>query len=388
MNLFFLELKRIFKSFIFWGLGIAFVLAITSQLGNTLDEFNEPDPNQEYYGNYLTDDISYIYPNLIDDLITSVDTNYFATYPYGFYRERNLKQDELIAIKDIISELIGIPYEDINENEIVDIPNKKKLEIQLDKIDAIIGGGSFYSKDKYRIQYGNKGMNYEEAVADYCLMKKNGYDVAFARYFSDYAGIFALLLSWFIGIYFWNKDRREAIANTLYIKQESSKKIILSRVIAMSVSLLCVVLMIFTYYEIKILMVFSSEVLSPVKAYVLITMWILPIILFVVSLSSFLTVTTNSILLTLLGPIISMVYLMFSSANIFYNVGYGLLIRYNSVGNEAYFSSKVDTFLASRTVWIIIDIIIIIFTVFIYERRRRGYDVFKNHFSNKNRANA
>ncbi|MDY3706650.1 hypothetical protein [Vagococcus lutrae] len=388
MNLFFLELKRIFKSFIFWGLGIAFVLAITSQLGNTLDEFNEPDPNQEYYGNYLTDDISYIYPNLIDDLITSVDTNYFATYPYGFYRERNLKQDELIAIKDIISELIGIPYEDINENEIVDIPNKKKLEIQLDKIDAIIGGGSFYSKDKYRIQYGNKGMNYEEAVADYCLMKKNGYDVAFARYFSDYAGIFALLLSWFIGIYFWNKDRREAIANTLYIKQESSKKIILSRVIAMSVSLLCIVLMIFTYYEIKILMVFGSEVLSPVKAYVLITMWILPIILFVVSLSSFLTVTTNSILLTLLGPIISMVYLMFSSANIFYNVGYGLLIRYNSVGNEAYFSSKVDTFLASRTVWIIIDIIIIIFTVFIYERRRRGYDVFKNHFSNKNRANA
>lgn len=388
MNLFFLELKRIFKSFIFWGLGIAFVLAITSQLGNTLDEFKEPDPNQEYYGNYLSDDISYIYPNLIDDLITSVDTNYFATYPYGFYRERNLKQDELIAIKDIISELIGIPYEDINKNEIVDIPNKKKLEIQLDKIDAIIGGGSFYSKDKYRIQYGNKGMNYEEAVADYCLMKKNGYDVTFARYFSDYAGIFSLLLSWFIGIYFWNKDRREAIANTLYIKQESSKKIILSRVIAMSVSLLCIVLMIFTYYEIKILVVFSSEVLSPVKAYVLITMWILPIILFVVSLSSFLTVTTNSILLTLLGPIISMVYLMFSSANIFYNVGYGLLIRYNSVGNEAYFSSKVDTFLASRTVWIIIDIIIIIFTVFIYERRRRGYDVFKNHFSNKNRANA
>ncbi len=388
MKLFFQELKRIFKSLIFLGLVIAFILAITGQLGISPYEFKEPDPNQEYHGHYLTDDMSYIYANLMSDLKSSVDSNYFGTYPYGFYREKNLEQNELDAIKDIMSDLSGLSYEDINPKATLNIPNREKLETQLDKIDAIIGGGSFYATDKYQVHFGKKGMTYEEALNDYKLMKENGYDLAFARYFSDYAGIFTLLLSWFIGLYFWNKDRREGISNTLYVKQVSSQKLIFARVFAMSLALLFVILMIFSYYEVKLLMIYGIEWLSPVKAYGLVILWILPIILFIVSLSSFLTITTNSILLAFLGPIFSIIYLMSSSANIFYNINYGLLIRYNSVGNETYFLSKLDTFLAGRAFWLVISILITIFTAFVYERRRRGYHAFKNKISIKNRAKA
>ncbi|NMD37803.1 MAG: ABC transporter permease [Christensenellaceae bacterium] len=388
MRLFFQELKRISKSLIFFGLVIAFVLALTSQLGFDSHEFKEPDPHQEYHGHYLTDDLSYIYPNLMSDLQSSVDSNHFATYPYGFYREKNLEQDEIDVIKEIMVDLTGLPYEEINVNSLTNIPDREKLETQLDKIDAIIGGGSFYAKDEYQVHFGNKGMTYEDALADYKLIQENGYDVAFARYFCDYAGIFALLLSWFIGLYVWNKDRKEGIAHTIFVKQVSSQKLILTRIIAMSLALLFIVLVVFTYYEIKLLMMYGLALLNPLKAYILVIMWVFPIILFVVSLSSFLTIATNSILLGFLGPIFSMVYLMSSSANIFYNVGYGLLLRYNTVGNEAYFLSKLNTFLASRAIWLAISIFLIIITTFVYERRRRGFHAFKNKISVKRRAKA
>lgn len=388
MNLFFQELKRIFKSLIFWGLVIAFILAMTSQLGDSPYEFKEPDPDQEYHGHYLTDDMSYIYPNLMRDLKSSVEANYFATYPYGFYRAKNLEQNELEAIKDIMSDLAGLSYENINPNATLTIPNREKLETQLDKIDAIIGGGSFYATDQYQVHFGNKGMTYEEALKDYKLMQDNGYDFAFARYFSDYAGIFTLLLTWLIGLYFWNKDRREGVSDTLYVKQVSSPKLVFARVIAMSLALLLIILMIFAYYEVKLSMRYGLEWLSPMKAYGLVILWILPIIFFVVSLSSLLTITTNSILLGFLGPIFSMIYLMSSSANILYNINHGLLLRYNSVGNETYFLSKLDTFLAGRVFWLVLAILITMFTAFVYERRRRGYHAFKNKISIKNRAEA
>lgn len=388
MNLFFLELKRVFKSLIFGGLVLAFILAMTSQLEVSAYEFKEPDPNQKYHGHYLTDDMSYIFPNLMRDLKSSVDANYFATYPYGFYREKNLEQNELAAIKDIMSDLSGLSYEDINPNATLTIPNKEKLELQLEKIDAIIGGGSFYAPDTYQVHFGNKGMTYKEALKDFELMQENGYDLAFARYFSDYAGIFTLLLSWFIGLYFWNKDRREGIANTLYVKQVSSPKLIFARVLAMSLALLVIILTIFSYYEVKLWMLHGIAQLSPVKAYGLVILWVLPVILFIVSLSSLLTITTNSILLGFLGPIFSMIYLMSASANILYNINHGLLLRYNSVGNETYFLSKLVTFLAGRVFWLVLSILITVLTAFVYERRRRGYHAFKNKSSIKNRAQA
>lgn len=383
MRLFLQECKRIFKSLIFFGLFILFIWAITGQLENNDYKFKKPDASQKNYGHYLTNDISYIYSNLITDLKASVDSNYFKTYPYGFFRKRNLKQDELDVIKEIMSDLSGLPYEKIGGKTTMNIPDKEKLEKQLDKIDAIIGGASFYAKDRYWAYFGNKGMNYDEAMADYLLMKDNGYDVAFARYFSDYAGIFILIFSWIIGLYFCNKDRRYGIASTLYVKQISSAKLIFARVLAMSLTLLFIILFIFTYYEVSLIMLHELKLLNPLKAYVLVILWILPIIFFVVSLSTFLTIATNSILIGFLGPIFSMVYLMSSSENIFYNINYGLLLRYNTVGNEAYFLSKLDTFFVGRAIWMAISFLIIIFTIFIYERRRRGYNAFKSSVSIK-----
>lgn len=383
MKLLMEEVKRVFKSLIFLGLAIALIIAISGQIDRESYEFKEPDINQETYGNYITDDPNYIFSNLIYDLYRSVETNSFTTYPYGFYREKSLESDELNAIKDIVSDLVSIPYDDIDLHNDISAPKKEKLENQLDKIDALIGGGSFYAKDMYQVHFGNKGMTYDQALKDFHLMQKSGYDLVFARYFSDYAGIFTLLMSWFIGLYFWNKDRKEGIASTIYVKEVSSFKIVMTRILAMSLALIFIVLAIFTYYEIKLFNIYGMRLLNPIKAYLLVFLWNFPIILFVVSISSFITTMTNSILLGFLGPILSLVYMMSSSSNIFYNIGYGLLIRYNSIGNEAYFTSKIGVFLIGRFMWIGIGFLITIITGILYERRRRGYHAFKNNLSSK-----
>lgn len=386
--LFIEELKRVFKSLIFLGIIVSLIFSITSQIGGDSFELEEPNPDEEFQGIQLTDDLSYIFPNLMMDLYYSVEGNNFTTYPYGFYRQKSLSEDELNGIKDIISDLAGLPYNEIDFDRNLSLPSEEKLETQLDKIDAILGGGSFYAKDKYKVHFGNKGMTYKEAMDDYILMQKTGYDVAFARYFSDYAGIFTLLLSWFIALYFVNKDRKDGIAHTLYVKEVSCVKLVLNRIFAMSLSLMIVILLTFTYYETKLINLYGINMLSPEKAYILVFLWIFPIILFAISLSSFLSIATNGILLGFLGPIFSFAYLMSSSPNIFYNVGYGLVIRYNTIGNEGYFMRNLDVFLKGRVLWIIISILIAILTSFLYERKRRGYNAFKNSYFAKNRIKA
>ncbi len=378
MGLFLQELKRMMKSLIFVGIAVAFTIAMVSQLGVTPEALAKPNPNQSYYGHSMTDDLHYIYPQLMADLQTSVEANSFATYPYGFYREQHLEADKLATVKEIMSNIAGVPYEEIQIDGDMKLPDRATFEVQLDKIDALLGGGSAYASDAYQQHFGNKGMTYEEALADDALMRENGYDVACARYFCDYAGIFILLLSWFLGLFLWNKDRDEGIAATIYVKQISSKKLVFTRIIAMSIALLLLVWLLFTYYEIQLWLRHDLAILNPLKAYGLVTLWVFPIILFVVSLSSLLTILTHSVLFGFLGPICSMVYLMSASTNIFYHIGFGLVPRYNSVGNEAYFLSQIDTFLISRFLWIGIAIIIIIATIFIYERRRSGYHAFKN----------
>ncbi|MDO5726237.1 MAG: hypothetical protein Q4P29_08075 [Tissierellia bacterium] len=387
MNLLICEIKRVFKSLIFLGLAFALTISITSQVNEKFFEFKAPNPNQDSYGRNLTDDLDFIFPNLISDLYYAIDRNSFDTYPYGFYREKNLEKDELNALKDIVSDILNTPYENIDLDNIK-IPENENFEEQLNKIDSIIGGGTFYAKDKYKVHFGKKNISYDEALEDYNLMKNSGYDTAFARYFSDYSGIFVLLLTWFMALYLWNKDRKEGVANTIYVKKVSSLKLVLFRILAMSIALMVVILALFSYYEIKLMNINGTSILNPLKAYLIVFLWIFPIILFVTSISSFLTIATNSILLGFLGPVFSFIYIMLSSANIFYNIGYGLLIRYNSVGNEAYFLSKFNLFLTGRILWIAISALIIVLTALIYEKRRRGYNAFKNKFATKNRTKA
>ncbi|MDO5715723.1 MAG: hypothetical protein Q4P25_04020 [Tissierellia bacterium] len=385
MRLFLLELKRVFKSIIFWGTTFALIIAITTQIHHESYMFQEPIADQQSYGHYISDDPDYIFHNLIKDLSYSLEVNSFNTYPYGFYREKNLELDEINAIKDIISDLLSIPYEEIDFLRPLSTPDQEKLEYQLNKINAIIGGGSFYAKDKYKFFFGKRELTYERAMQDYQLMGEEGYDVAFARYFNDYAGIFTLLLSWFIGLYFWNKDRKEGIRDTLYVKEASSLNILMSRVLAMSFSLTFILLSLFTYYEMQILRLHDLSVLHPLKAYFLVFIWIFPLFLFTISLSSFINVATSGILLGFLGPIFSLLYMMTSSENIYYHIGYGLLIRYNSIGNPTYFTNMFRVFLSGRIMWIFIGLGVTMITGILYEKRRRGYFAFKNKYSIKSR---
>lgn len=382
------ELKRVFKSLIFLALALAISVSIAIQISSESYHIDLPKPGQESYGHFLSDDLDYIFPNLMQDLKWSVEANSFSTYPYGFYREKTLRQDELKAVKNIMSDLTAKPYDEIKINADMETPDERRLEESLDKIDAILGGGSFFAKDEYKVRYGDRGMSYDEALADYNLMKEKGFDIAFARYFSDYAGIFALLLTWFMGMFFWNKDAKEGISNTLYVKNFPSFKLVFFRILAMSIALILVVWFIFTYYELQLLQIYGSGLLNPFKAYGLVFLWVFPVVFLVNTLSSLLTISTRSILLGFLGPIFSLIYIMSSSTNTFYNIGYGLIIRYNTIGNESYFLSQSSLFVRARVMWILVAILMSVVSAIVYERRRKSSCVFKVRSSNKNRVEA
>ena len=166
----------------------------------------------------------------------------------------------------------------------------------MSQAEEIIGDGSYYSMDMLLEYYGQAEMTYDEAINEY---NKTIYDdkvsIAFARLFCDYMTSVLGLYPIFIVVVFWLKDRRNKMNELINSKQIETIKLITARTLAILTALILPVV-ILSFESLIPLMEYSVETGIAIDAFAFlkyILWWLLPTVIVVTGLGTFLTILTS-----------------------------------------------------------------------------------------------
>ncbi len=402
MRLLILEMRRCLKNPFFWIVSIMLFVFINSQFSGDKSRWviKKPAPGQESYGTSITGDMSVIRQQSLVNLLVEYSNNRYTTYPYGFYRNIELNTEKNEAMEKLLSALTGVSIENIKSiqsfsesshsamegdkvlftKEMNEIVNSSKNNIidndylnLMDKIDQLLGGGSPYSEKLIASKFGRTPKSYEEALQGYNdMIYKDKITGAFARLFCDYAGIAVGFLPIFLVVSFLYQDRKTNISHTLYSKKVSSSKLILSRFFAMLILFTLIIMLIATFYNIKIMEINGIQNTDPLAFYKYSFLWLVPTLLLVLSVGTFTTILTN-------GPVGIIVMLgwwfvsMFGSeANMQGGYGFQLILRHNILGNTQVYLNNINQVLLNRGIYIAISAMLVLISIKIYNKKRKG----------------
>lgn len=402
MRLFILEIRRCLKNPFFWIVSIVLFLFVNSQFSGDASGWSikKPVPGQESYGTSITEDMSVIRQQSLVNLLVEYSNNRYTTYPYGFYRniELNTKKNE--AMEKLLSALTGMSIEKIKSiqsfsesghsaiegdkvlfpEEVDEVVNSTKNNITdddylnlMDKVDQLLGGGSPYSKRLIASRFGRIPKSYEEALQEYNdMLYKDKITGAFARLFCDYAGIAVGFLPIFLVVAFWYQDRKTNISHTLYSKKASSSKLILSRFFAMLILFTFIIMLMATFYNIKIIGVNGIENTDPFAFYKYSFLWLIPTLMVVLSVGMFTTILTNSPvgIIAMLGW--WFIAMFGSEANMRGGYGFQLFLRHNILGDTKVYLNNIHIVLLNRGIYITISAILVLISIKIYNKKRKG----------------
>lgn len=257
-----------------------------------------------------------------------------------------------------------------------DISYEKYEEI-VRELDRKLGGGTMYG-DKYRDSLVSRPKTFDEALKDYNnLVSKDKVTNAFARYFADYMGIIGGFLPIFMSGFILLRD-----------KKNKMNDIVNSRVIpswvyigAKYVALCGVIMFCFVIYATHATLIFNrlsviNDVAIDILAFYKYTFfWLLPTVLFTVSLGFLVCAVFN------FGVIAIPVQLILWYSSLMPLIGdYGLskiIIRFNSIFDYDLYMRSLSSITINRIFYIILSLAFLLITIFIWSRRRGGKNDFK-----------
>lgn len=413
MKLVSVEIKRCLKNPLFWITAILLFLFVNSQFTGDTSKWTveKPIEGQESYGSIATEDMNIVRSESLATLLLEYSNNSYTTYPYGFYRGIELNETKNVNMQKLLSALTGATIQDIESLQRVPVEEKysnedtkntftqqmSKIMVSsevnsitddnyldlMEKADQLLGGGSFYSKKLIVSHFGNRPKTYEEALVEYdAIINRDKITGAFARLFCDYAGIAVALLPIFLSVALWYQDKRSNCSDILYSKMSSSAKIVLSRFLAMVILLTTVILLIATFYNIKIIKANGIENVDLFAFYRYALLWLTPSLIVVLSVGTFTTILTNSPLGILVMFIWWFIGLFGGVDDIYGGYGYQLVLRHNIIGNTDVYFNNLGQVLLNRGIYTAISIILIILSIKVYRIKREGR-IFQNENNRK-----
>lgn len=372
MTLTWLELKRLAHSIVFWLILVVLVFSVMSQYKEaTLPE--KPVPGLGSYGTKNVTDLEFIYPQMLADLVQSIDSNHFVAYPFGFHRTINLTPEKLTLLKELIHQSTSVAFNDLLEQLVqnkptnLSVPTEESFRLFQTKVTRVVGRGSIYADDSF---FSRAPMSYDDAVTEYNQMVEEGYSLSFARLFNDYAGIFISLIGWFIPIGLWYSDRKPAIKQTIYVKRISSAKLYTARLAASIIPLLVVLVLTFSLTLGKLISNFGLSQVQVWQPILLILVWQLPILFIGTSISSLITIMTDSPIAAPLAVVTWFLTNLSSTKLIHY--GWQLVPRHNVLGDVAYFNHHLNQLLLNRALWLMVAILISWLSIRLLQQKREG----------------
>lgn len=237
----------------------------------------------------------------------------------------------------------------------------------MEKADDILGGGSKYG-ESCRGQNAQVPMTYEEAMAEYQdLIEKDRLTGGYARLFSDYMVIFLGILPVFLAVTRGLRDRRCGMQDLIYTRKSSSASIVVSRYLAMLIMLVIPLSHCLKHAS-------SAGISVDLYAYVKYMFgWLLPTIMAVTAVGTFLTELTDTALAILVQGVWWFI-VVFSSTGSLHGGAYGwnLIPRHNTEMNWTGYHNGFAQLAANRILYASFAVLLVILTVFVYSQKRKG----------------
>jgi hypothetical protein len=247
--------------------------------------------------------------------------------------------------------------------------------------DSLIGGGSKYG-DTYLSRFGGVPKTYEDALKEYNdIVVKDRITGAYARYFCDYLGIVLSIFPVFLAVANGMKDRRAQMCELVYSRKISSAKIVLTRYSALLITMFLPVILLAIYATIQTAAGYPGFTLD-LSAFVKYSIcWLLPTVMVSTAIGVFITELTNTPLAIVVQGIWWFLGLTTGIRHIGGGYGWDLIPRHNVVGNTQVYLDSFFILLRNRIGYAIFASILILITIWVYERKRKGKG---NAYFNKN----
>lgn len=375
------EIKKAAISITFF----VFIIALLAMpLSQDVLNFSNHDvitaPKQgEDYGIQQKEVPKLIMPAAFNSLYNEFTVNEYIAYPIGFYKNVKLNETDKEKMAEIISTLSGVPVNDLmtsaNSIEVTlsDDISYEEFKECMKQADDLIGGGSNYSENNL-LNYSYVAITYEEAVTNYNLIvNEDKFTGAYARLFCDYIGIILSILPVFIAVAICLKDKRAKMNDLIYVRKNSSFKLILSRYFAVVISVMLPTVILAYISNSTVWGQYSGialDYLAPLK-YAL--GWLMPSVMISAAIGMFFTELTGT-------PIAIAIQGLWWFIDLNAGIGrlrgvhtlFELTPRHNSLGNTQIFLDEFHTLVTNRLIIAGAALLLVAVTVIIYEQKRRG----------------
>lgn len=416
MTLFGKELGRVFRAPVYWLAVAALALFLFSQevlpFSADHDLLAEPQPGQASYGTQAVEDPVRIMPAAVRSLLEEYQSNLYTAYPIGFYRQVRLPEDRQAQMAALLSQLTGVPADalptvdadgggpleagadlqsDGSGGYVVVQPERRPPATDngvqpredltyeaflalLRQADALIGGGSKYGEAYLVSNFGQTPLTYEQALERYrAVQEQDRFTGAYARLFSDYAGVFLSLLPVFVSTALWLQDRRAKAGPLLYVRRVSSGRLVAARYAAQTVALLLAALLLALCATAPTWGFYPGQPSAPLAFLAYGLGWLLPSILVAAAVGMFWTVLTDTPVALLLQGLWWFWDINRGVGD--FDGGYGLwqlIPRHNTLGQAQLFWDHLGQLAANRLLLTGLAALLVLATVAVYEQKRRG----------------
>lgn len=383
MTLFKKELMISLKSLTYWLVVLFIGFFIYTQLGTNLPLIKEPKPNEGNYGFTVTNDPLSIQKQTLMKLYEQHSIGKYRTYPFGFFKEVTLSDDEQKEIGKIIEKATGKSLEELNGLSVDEFPiapdySYQQFQEDMKMVSEIIGKGSDFEEANYKAS-AVKPLTYEEARASFeMILNKDHVSGAYARLVCDYLGIILGLVPVFLAATVVLRDKRSQSEFVIYTKAISSFKLQTARFFATIVLILIPVLLF------SLMPALQANVIAEKfhqsgdlwLFYQYILGWTLPSIIAVVGISFFITTIFGGITSVMVQIAIWLISISMAYPNMIGNVGFHLVPRFNAVGHREIFEEIFQQFVINRMFWTCIGILCFLVSIIIYDYKRKGGQLF------------
>ena len=412
--LFFKECKKTIFSLVFVIYCVVLFGFYFTQFANDCEyPLEKPAPGQSDYGTIAREVPEIMMPSAIKGLVGEYLSGEFSAYPYGFYKCVKLKEADRVKLAEIITELSGIPAEtlenfdnyepsgyimgedgklvytdgNIPEINIPETLNYENFRELMRKADKIIGGGSRYSDENIVGNFSRVPKTYEDALAEWeQLFSKDKITGAYARLYCDYTGIDLSILPVFVAVFLAERDKKSRIEQLVYSRKISSARLVFTRYFSLVFSMAVSVFVTAVLAYLKVKSIYPDSVLDKFAILKTALYWLLPNIMVSTAVGMLVTEITSGIVAIFVqgawwfGSI-------FSSSELTGSIGkFTLVMRHNSLLGYDVFKSEWSTIVFNRVFFTAVSVLAVLFTVFIFEMKRRGaFNGLQNRAKNNGR---